>query len=265
MPKADRLQSFVAKMSKDIDNVIARDPAARSRTEVALCYPGVHAIWAHRAANSLWRKGYKLAARILAEISRRVTGIEIHPAAHIGPGLFIDHGMAVVIGETAVVGKDVTMYHGVTLGGLGSRRGQRHPRIGDRVVLGAGAKILGSIVIGDDSRIGANVVVTQSIPPNTVIRSAAPSSDDEGTATDAEPAEVRTAVLESTASTARAKISRRASQSAAPTGVESVDEPNDVHKGPAKQKKPRNAQAGSTVKGRERAGKTKTAPDEAVL
>jgi serine O-acetyltransferase len=153
----------------DIESVFQRDPAARSKLEVLLCYPGLYAIWTHRAAHWLWTHHVKLPARYLSQLARWLTGIEIHPAAVIGPGFFIDHGMGVVIGETAEVGAEVTLYHGVTLGGTSLAKGKRHPTLGDRVVVGAGAKILGAITIGNDSRIGANAVVVKTVPPNSVV------------------------------------------------------------------------------------------------
>ncbi len=154
---------------KDIAAVMARDPAARSGLEVALLYPGLHAVWGHRITHGLWRRGWRLPARWLSQMIRGMTGIEIHPGATIGPGFFIDHGMGVVIGETAEVGADVTLYHGVTLGGTSLNKGKRHPTIGDRVVVGAGAKILGAILVGADSRIGANAVVVKPVPANSVV------------------------------------------------------------------------------------------------
>jgi len=155
---------------RDLHAARDRDPAARSVIEVALLYPGVHAIWAHRVAHWLWARDQRFLGRAVSQIARGVTGIEIHPGATIGPGLFIDHGMGVVIGETAEVGADVTIYHGVTLGGTTLDRGKkRHPTIGDRVIIGAGAKVLGAIVIGDDSRIGANSVVVRPVPPKSVV------------------------------------------------------------------------------------------------
>jgi len=129
----------------------------------------LHALWNHRFSHFLWNRGSRLFARILSNITRCLTGIEIHPAAKIGSGFFIDHGMGVVIGETAIIGKDVTLYHGVTLGGTSLEKKKRHPTIGDRVTIGAGAKILGDISIGDDSRIGANAVVVKNVPPNSVV------------------------------------------------------------------------------------------------
>jgi serine O-acetyltransferase len=153
----------------DFQSVLERDPAARSKLEVLFCYPGLYATWAHRLTHWLWRHNVKLVARYLSQLVRWLTGIEIHPGAVIGPGFFIDHGMGVVIGETAEVGAEVTLYHGVTLGGTSLAKGKRHPTLGDRVVVGAGAKVLGAITIGDDSRIGANAVVVKPVPPNSVV------------------------------------------------------------------------------------------------
>ncbi len=140
-----------------------RDPAARSRLEVLLCYPGLHAVLWHRLSHGLWRRGLHLPARISAHLGRFLTGIEIHPAVRIGRRLIIDHGMGVVIGETAEIGDDVYLYHGVTLGGTSSERGKRHPTLGNNVIVGAGAKILGDILIGDGARVGANAVVVQPV------------------------------------------------------------------------------------------------------
>lgn len=154
---------------QDIRSVLQRDPAARSVLEVMVCYPGLHAIWGHRVSHWLWIHGFKLLARWLSQCMRGLTGIEIHPGATIGSGFFIDHGMGVVIGETAEIGHDVTLYHGVTLGGTSLNKGKRHPTLGDRVVVGAGAKVLGAITIGEDSRVGANAVVVRSVPPNAVV------------------------------------------------------------------------------------------------
>ena len=150
----------------DIRSVKQRDPAARGTLEVLLCYPGLHAIWGHRFTHWLWRQDFKTIARWLSQLVRSLTGIEIHPGAKIGSGFFIDHGMGVVIGETAEIGQDVTLYHGVTLGGTSLEKGKRHPTIGDRVVIRAGAKVMGAIHVGDDSRIGANAVVVKSVPVN---------------------------------------------------------------------------------------------------
>lgn len=150
-------------ISEDLANVLKRDPAARNRLEVALTYPGVHALWAHHLEHWLWQKHFRFIARMISNYTRSKTGIEIHPGATIGRRVFIDHGMGVVIGETAIVGDDVTIYHGVTLGGRTLDKGKRHPTIENNVILGAGAKILGNITIGERSTIGANQVVTRSL------------------------------------------------------------------------------------------------------
>ncbi|WP_114376039.1 serine O-acetyltransferase [Elioraea thermophila] len=152
-----------------IDAVLARDPAARSRLEVLLCYPGVHALGLHRIAHRLWRWGLKLPARMVAHLSRMLTGIEIHPAARIGRRLVIDHGDGIVIGETAEIGDDVLIYHQVTLGGTSLVGGKRHPTIGNNVILGAGAKVLGPITIGDGARVGANAVVLSDVAPGQTV------------------------------------------------------------------------------------------------
>jgi serine O-acetyltransferase len=154
---------------EDVRCVLERDPAARHWFEVFTSYPGLHAVWMHRVAHALWTRRMKLPARWVSQLGRTLTGIEIHPGATIGPRLFIDHGMGVVIGETAEIGADVTLYHGVTLGGTSLNKGKRHPTLGDRVVVGAGAKVLGAITIGADSRIGANAVVVKSVPENSVV------------------------------------------------------------------------------------------------
>ncbi|WP_051267498.1 serine O-acetyltransferase EpsC [Nakamurella lactea] len=155
---------------EDLRTARERDPAARSLLEIALCYPGVHALWAHRIAHRVWNAGsvLKLPARLLAHFSRALTGIEIHPGAVIGRRFFIDHGMGVVIGETAEVGNDVVMFHGSTLGGISMSKGKRHPTVGDRVLIGAGAKILGPVTIGDDVKIGANAVVVKDVAAGKV-------------------------------------------------------------------------------------------------
>jgi serine O-acetyltransferase len=156
-------------LRRDIQTVLERDPAARSRLEVLCCYPGVHALAIHRAAHGLWRRGWTTAGRFLSHVGRFVTGIEIHPGARLGPGLFIDHGMGVVIGETAEVGENVTLLQGVTLGGTSLKKEKRHPTLGNNVVVGAGAKIIGAFIIGDGSRIGAGSVVVREVPPNSVV------------------------------------------------------------------------------------------------
>jgi serine O-acetyltransferase len=156
-------------LRRDIRTVLERDPAARSALEVLLCYPGVHALALHRLAHRLWHAGLTTLARAVSHVGRFLTGIEIHPAARLGQGLFIDHGMGVVIGETAEVGDNVTLLQGVTLGGTSLRREKRHPTLGNNVVVGAGAKIIGAFTIGDNSRIGAGSVVVREVPPNSVV------------------------------------------------------------------------------------------------
>lgn len=153
----------------DFQSVFDRDPSARSALEVLICYPGLHALWGHRLSHWLWKHRAKTLARWFSQLVRGLTGIEIHPGATIGEGFFVDHGMGVVIGETAEVGDYVTLYHGVTLGGTSLAKGKRHPTVGDNVVVGAGAKILGAITVGDNSRIGANAVVVKDVPPNSVV------------------------------------------------------------------------------------------------
>lgn len=152
-----------------LDSIFARDPAARNRFEVLLCYPGVHALALYRVANVLWRWRLRMAARFLSYVARILTGIEIHPGAAIGRHLFIDHGLGVVIGETAVIGDDVTIYHDVTLGGISWNRGPRHPQLGNNIIIGAGAQLLGPINVGNDARIGANAVVVSDVPPGATM------------------------------------------------------------------------------------------------
>jgi len=158
-------------LREDIDAAMARDPAARSRIEIFFCYPGLHALVLHRAAHGLWRRGLRLLARLLSQFGRFVTGIEIHPGAKIGRRFFIDHGMGVVIGETAEIGDDVTLYHGVTLGGIApaidssaQSRQKRHPTLRDGAIIGSGAQVLGPVTIGEKARIGANAVVVKDVP-----------------------------------------------------------------------------------------------------
>ncbi|MEM6445423.1 MAG: serine O-acetyltransferase [Cyanobacteria bacterium P01_D01_bin.123] len=160
---------FWQHLREDIDCAFERDPAARNRWEVILTYPGFHALMWHRVAHALWRRHLYLPARVLAFFSRMWTQIEIHPAAQIGRRFFIDHGCGVVIGETAEVGHDVTLYHGVTLGGTSWDRGKRHPTIADGVVISAGAKVLGAIKIGQNAKVGANAVVIKDVPPNMTV------------------------------------------------------------------------------------------------
>jgi serine O-acetyltransferase len=153
----------------DIKATLARDPAAKNGLQVALLYSGLHAIWAYRLSHALNAQGLNFVARALSQLARWVTGVEIHPAAEIGERFFIDHGMGIIIGETAVIGDDCLLYQGVTLGGTGNESGKRHPTLGDRVVVGAGAKVLGNIVIGADTRIGANSVVLHNVPPHSTV------------------------------------------------------------------------------------------------
>jgi serine O-acetyltransferase len=153
----------------DVRTVLERDPAARSALEVLCCYPGVHALAFHRLGNRLWRRGWLSLARFVSHVGRFATGIEIHPAAKIGRGVFIDHGMGIVIGETAEIGNDVSLLQGVTLGGTSTKREKRHPTLCDRVTVGAGAKIIGAITIGEGSRVGAGSVVVRDVPPNAVV------------------------------------------------------------------------------------------------
>jgi len=153
----------------DIRSVFDRDPAARSAFEVFLAYPGLHAVWVHRLSHRLWGWKLKLLARLFSQLARWLTGIEIHPGARIGNRFFIDHGMGVVIGETAEIGDDCTLYHGVTLGGTTWQHGKRHPTLGNNVVVGAGAKILGPISIGDNARVGSNSVVVRDVPADTTV------------------------------------------------------------------------------------------------
>ena len=156
-------------IKEDINMVFERDPAARSTLEVILCYPGLHAVWMHRIAHFLWKKNLKTLARFISHINRFLTGIEIHPGAKIGKRFFIDHGMGVVIGETTEIGDDVIIYHQVTLGGVSTKKGKRHPTIGNNVVIGAGAKVLGPIKIGNNVKIGANSVVIKDVPDNSTV------------------------------------------------------------------------------------------------
>ncbi len=156
--------STLARLREDIDAIMERDPAARSRVEVVLCYPGFHARLFHMLANAAWRRRMHLIGRFVSHAGRVLTGIEIHPGAKLGRRLFIDHGMGCVIGETADVGDDVTLYHGVTLGGVSLEQEKRHPTLGDGVIVGSGAQVLGPIAVGKDARIGANAVVLKDVP-----------------------------------------------------------------------------------------------------
>jgi serine O-acetyltransferase len=154
---------------EDIANALTRDPAARNSVEIFLAYPGLHAVWGHRMAHWLWTHNFKLVARVWSNWTRTATGIEIHPGATIGRRFFIDHGMGVVIGETSIIGDDVLMYHDVTLGARTYKKGKRHPTIGDNVILGAGARVIGDITIGKDAVVGANTLVTRDVPEHATL------------------------------------------------------------------------------------------------
>jgi serine O-acetyltransferase len=158
------------RIKKDVRVVFERDPAAKSVLEVLLCYPGLHAIWLHRISHYLYIKhGWVLVPRLICYFNRLLTGVDIHPGATIGEGLFIDHATGVVIGETCIIGNNVTLYQGVTLGGTGKEKGKRHPTIGNNVVVASGAKVLGSFTVGDNSKIGAGSVVLREVPPNSTV------------------------------------------------------------------------------------------------
>jgi serine O-acetyltransferase len=161
--------SFFSCAREDIAAVLESDPAAKSGFEVVLLYSGLHALWNYRVHHWLWMHGWRFVARFISQLTRLITGIEIHPGAQIGRRLFIDHGMGVVIGETTIIGDDVTLYQGVTLGGTGKETGKRHPTIGNKVVIGSGARVLGNITIGENSRIGAGSVVLRDVPDNSTV------------------------------------------------------------------------------------------------
>ena len=161
--------SFYRSVREDVAAVFESDPAARSYFEVLLLYPGLHAVWAHHLSHWLWLHHMRFLARFISQVARLFTGIEIHPGAEIGRRLFIDHGIGTVIGETAIIGDDVTLYQGVTLGGTGKEKGKRHPTVGNHVAIGSGAKLLGNITIGDNCRVGAGSVVLRSVPSNSTI------------------------------------------------------------------------------------------------
>ena len=163
------MRGFFQSVREDIAAVFESDPAARSYVEVLICYPGLHAVWAHHLSHWLWLHGMRFLARMNSQVARLLTGIEIHPGAEIGRRLFIDHGMGIVIGETAIVGDDVTLYQGVTLGGTGKEKGKRHPTLGNNISIGSGAKLLGNITIGDNCRVGAGSVVLRNVPANSTI------------------------------------------------------------------------------------------------
>lgn len=161
--------NWIRSIREHLDSILERDPAPKSRLEIMLCYPGLHAVWMHRFTHHLYQWRLFLLARIISQGARWVTGIEIHPGAQIGRRLFIDHGMGVVIGETTVIGDDVTLYQGVTLGGTGKERGKRHPTLLNGVVVGTGAQVLGNITVGENSRVGAASVVIDDVPDNSTI------------------------------------------------------------------------------------------------
>ena len=161
--------ALIERIREDVAPVLERDPAARSWLEVLLCYPGLWAVWTHRVSHKLWQWRLRLAARILSQLGRFVTGVDIHPGALLGRRLFIDHATGVVIGETAIVGNDVTIYQGVTLGGTGKGHGKRHPTVCDRVFIGNNANILGNITVGENSRVGAGSVVLTDVPPDSTV------------------------------------------------------------------------------------------------
>ncbi len=160
---------MMKRLREDIASIFERDPAARSTLEVVCCYPGLHAVWLHRVARWFWKRRLFFLGRFVSHFGRFLTGIEIHPGATIGRRFFIDHGMGVVIGETAEIGDDVTLYHGVTLGGVSLERAKRHPTIGDNVVIGSGSKVLGPFTVGNGSKIGSNSVVIREVPPNSTV------------------------------------------------------------------------------------------------
>ncbi|MEE1948623.1 serine O-acetyltransferase [Pseudomonas alcaligenes] len=157
------------RVREDIQSVFHRDPAARNALEVVTCYPGLHAVWLHRVAHALWVRGWKWLARVVSNSGRWMTGIEIHPGAKIGRRFFIDHGMGIVIGETAEIGDDVTLYQGVTLGGTSWNKGKRHPTLENGVVVGAGAKVLGPFTVGAGAKVGSNAVVTKAVPAGATV------------------------------------------------------------------------------------------------
>ena len=177
MPFAARVARAIARavptkalllFEEDLMTARRRDPAATSALEIALTYPGVHALWTHRVSHALWKRGARTPARVLSSVARAFTGVDIHPEAHLGRRIFIDHATGVVIGQTAEVGNDVVIFHGVTLGGVAMTPGKRHPTVGDHVMIGAGAKVLGPITIGNGVKVGANAVVVKDVPCGTV-------------------------------------------------------------------------------------------------
>ncbi|GGM53791.1 serine acetyltransferase [Halarchaeum rubridurum] len=182
----------LARFRADLEAVLEADPAAKSRLEVLLCYPGLHAVWAHVLTHALWEDGERLLARVISQLVRWLTGVEIHPGAELGERVVIDHGMGVVIGETAVVGDDVHMYHGVTLGGANPRPVKRHPTVGDGVTIGADATLLGDIEVGDGAKVGAGAVVTTDVEPGATMIGVPAERVDRGADTEADESGVAT-------------------------------------------------------------------------
>ncbi|MFB6165024.1 MAG: serine O-acetyltransferase [Haloarculaceae archaeon] len=183
----EQVDAIRTHLVEDVRTALAKDPAAKSALEVALLYPGVHAVWLYRVAHWLWRADHRLAARALSEFARFLTGVEIHPAATIGRRLFVDHGNGVVVGETAEIGDDVLLYHGVTLGGTSMRREKRHPTVADCVTVGANATLLGPITVGEGATVGAGAVVTEDVPANATA-TGVPATVTEGGESDDGPA-----------------------------------------------------------------------------
>ena len=242
---ARRRPQILSTLRDDLDAALAGDPAARNLAEVALLYPGVHAVWSHRISHALWTRGAKFPARALSQMTRAVTNIEIHPGATLGPRLFIDHGAGVVIGETAEVGADVTLYHGVTLGGMSLEKVKRHPTLGDGVMVGAGAKILGPITVGDGTRIGANSVLIKSVEPGSVVVGVPgqvvapkPKADTDEVVLGARPAAVSDEAPDPLAFAVRSLLRRveqleSATESGTPTGLADSDRPGPLTGSPA--------------------------------
>ncbi|NHN40743.1 serine O-acetyltransferase [Halorubellus sp. JP-L1] len=180
-----RLRDVVARVREDVTAVHDADPAAKSRLEVLLCYPGLHAVWAHAVTHAVWTAGFHLSARVLSQVVRFLTGVEVHPAATIGERVVVDHGMGVVVGETAEIGDDVHMYHGVTLGGNSPEPVKRHPTVEDDVTIGASATILGDVTVGEGARVGAGAVVTDDVPAGATVVGVPAERVDESTDSDA--------------------------------------------------------------------------------
>ena len=182
------MHMLIDRITEDVRTALAKDPAATSAVTVALLYPGLHAVWGYRIAHALWERGFTFTARLLSQVVRALTGVEIHPAAEVGRRLFIDHGAAVVVGETAAIGDDVLMYHGVTLGGDSMRREKRHPTLEDGVTVGANATLVGDITVGEEATVGAGSVVVEAVPPETTV-AGAPAEPVDGTGAERLPGE----------------------------------------------------------------------------